>query len=77
MFLYSFPQQQMVHFHIHNTLAKVILNLAGNFSQGSIAIAGLKEKYPNMPPLISCGLMYWHFIFDSRSLEKELRSLVP
>ena len=59
-----------------NGLAKLLLNLAGTISSGSIVKSQLKEKYPNLPGGIGCALIYWRFIYDPQTIEKELRRAI-
>ena len=56
-----------------NGFAQLLLNLAGNMSNGAFAVSAYKEKYPNIPPSIVCGLIYWRFIYEPHTIEKELR----
>ncbi len=59
-----------------NGLAQLLLNLAGTISSGSVVKSQLKEKYPNVPGGIGCALMYWRFIYEPQTIEKELRRAI-
>ncbi|TDQ80837.1 hypothetical protein A8950_2705 [Dongia mobilis] len=37
--------------------------LMQNLSGGAVAEAAMKDKHPNLPPLVSCALEYWKVTF--------------
>jgi hypothetical protein len=47
--------------------------IAGNFSDGSVASALIKQRYPNVPPAIGCALTYWRVVFDPDTVPRLAR----
>ena len=46
---------------------------AGSLSDGSIASALIKQRYPNVPPAIGCSVTYWRVVFDPDAVPKLAR----
>ncbi len=47
--------------------------LVGSLSDGSIAAAVVKQRHPNVPPVIGCTITYWQITLDASVVPRLLR----
>jgi hypothetical protein len=39
------------------------------FSQGELASIYIKQRYPNVPPMVGCATMYWRLMFNPAEIK--------
>ncbi len=51
-----------------DVLAGALAGVVGSLSEGALAAAAMKDRYPNLPPSIGCTITYWDLIFNPGKL---------
>ncbi len=51
-----------------DALASAFIRAIVGASGGSLAAALVKQKYPNLPPVLGCTIAYWQTEFDPNAL---------
>jgi hypothetical protein len=61
-----------------DAMARAFLGaLLGGLSDGTLAAAAIKQRYPNLPPTIGCAVAYWNLVFDPSALQGLQREVRP
>jgi hypothetical protein len=58
-----------------SSAAIVLGSLQSAFSNGSLVRSMVKQRSPNVPPLLTCGLAYWRVLFDPDATESMIDEL--
>ncbi len=53
----------------NDMLASAFLRAMMGASNGTLAGAAVKAKYPNLPPVLGCTMVYWQTEFDPSILQ--------
>lgn len=47
-------------------------NLLQGLSRGQFASVAAKDRYPQLPPVVACTVLYWHAVVDTEDFVKDV-----